>query len=162
MGCERYFPLTAGRFWDYRISLGNRDAGQLQQQVVTGRRRATSSFWKMERRVAGDEPQSYAVVAGDTEVRIATAAVLRAPLEPGAAWRDADEEGFLTYEVTRTGFVEEVPAGTFTNCIEVTAHRDGTEAQRTIYAPDTGMIKHRAPTPGGWLELVLVATGQRH
>lgn len=155
MGCSRFFPMAVGRSWLYRLTFGGHDQGRVRQSVLAARHNPASSFWKMERRITGAEPEQYAVVSSDAEVRIASAVVLRAPLEEGAEWGDSSEEGILRYTVVHTNLEMQVPAGRYVGCLEVAATRGGAEVQRTVYAPEVGMVSHRTALPGGWLELEL-------
>lgn len=155
MQLEHYYPLAVGRSWRYRLIFLGQERGELKQRVEAVRHSQRSSFWKMERQLSGAEPEQYSVVVSAEELRIASATVLRAPIEPGARWHDSGPEGVLLYEVERIGFSESVPAGRFADCVEVVARRNDVEIQRTIFAPGTGMIRHRAAVPGGWMELLL-------
>lgn len=145
-----YFPLAVGNRWVYESSEstdvtpvveswevtrqeGNAFVLQIKQTYMTAegveeffvstadgiRRldRQTASFETM-----GAEPRFF----------------LKAPLTVGATWKNADGK----YAVTAIDETVTVPAGTFTNCVEVTHwSASGIVTTITLYAPGVGMVQ---------------------
>jgi hypothetical protein len=145
-----YFPLAVGNEWVYESSEGTEATPVVES-------------WRVARQEEGafvlQIKQSYVTADGVEEFFVSTAAGLRrldrqtaspettedelrfflkAPLSVGATWKNADG----TYTVTASGKTITVPAGTFTNCVEVTHQSTGGRVTVvTLYAPSVGVVQ---------------------
>ncbi|MGH7966852.1 MAG: hypothetical protein ACRERD_34355, partial [Candidatus Binatia bacterium] len=69
---------------------------------------------------------------------------IKTPLEVGTAWKNQDGR----YEITAIDETVTVPAGTFTNCIEVTNKSEsGKVTIVSLYAPGVGVVKRDETFP---------------
>jgi hypothetical protein len=145
-----YFPLAVGNRWVYESSESTNVTPVVESWEVT--RQEGNAFVLQIK-------QSYMTAEGVEEFFVSTAdgirrlnrqtasseAVgaeprffLKAPLTVGATWKNADGK----YTVTAINETVTVPAGTFTNCVEVTHwSASGTVTTITLYAPGVGMVQ---------------------
>jgi hypothetical protein len=145
-----YFPLAVGNRWVYESSESTEVMPVVESWEVT--RQEGNAFVLQIK-------QSYMTAEGIEEFFVSTAdgmrrldrqtasfeAVgaeprffLKAPLTVGATWKNADGK----YAVTAIDETVTVPAGTFTNCVEVTHwSASGTVTTITLYAPGVGMVQ---------------------
>jgi hypothetical protein len=69
---------------------------------------------------------------------------LKMPLTAGASWQTAEGR----YAVTAVAETVTVPAGTFTNCVEVTRWNPGSKITVvSVYAPGVGMVQRQETFP---------------
>lgn len=152
---EQYYPVEPGTRMVYVLHLHGRPAAQLTQTVLGVRRSRGALLARVERRIAGSDPEHVAVAVSPGEVRVDNQVVLRGPLEPGRAWAGGTGAEPARLEVTDVAAVADVPAGRYSGCIQVSTRRGETEDAVTWYAPGVGMVRHRFRVPGGWAELAL-------
>ncbi len=140
-----YFPLAEGNRWVYESSEGTPDAPAVESWQVV--RQAANAF------VVEIHQPSFNSATGVEEVFVATPAgvgrravepaaaqpqfFLKAPFVVGTKWETPDGQ----YEISAVDKTVTVPAGTFTNCLEVT-HTSLGDAITVIshYAPGVGMV----------------------
>jgi hypothetical protein len=145
-----YFPLAVGNRWVYESSEstavtpvveswevtrqeGNAFVVQVKQSYLTAGGVEEFFVSTAEGIRRGDRPAASIEAVG-TEPRF----FLKAPLTVGATWKNADGK----YTVTAIDETVAVPAGTFTNCVEVThSSASGSVTTVTLYAPDVGMVQ---------------------
>lgn len=151
-----YFPLAVGNRWVYESSEGKKEAPTLETWEVI--RREGSAFV-----VATQQPfmptgaleDMFELVAQGVQRRELGSTnaeaylFLQLPPVAGVSWQNADGR----YAITSLGETITVPAGTFTNCVEVTRWREKTNVTViSTYAPGVGMIRReeRFPIIGGF------------
>jgi hypothetical protein len=145
-----YFPLAVGNRWVYESSESTAVTPVVESWEVT--RQEGNAFVLQIK-------QSYMIAEGVEEFFVSTAEgirhsdrpaanveamgteprfFLKAPVTVGATWNNADGK----YAVTAIDATVTVPAGTFTNCVEVTHwSASGTVTTITLYAPGVGMVQ---------------------
>jgi hypothetical protein len=145
-----YFPLAVGNRWVYESSEStnatpvveswevtrqeeNAFVLQIKQSYVTAEE-AEEFFVSSADGIRRRDRQTASAEAGGTEPRF----FLKAPLTVGATWNNPDGK----YAVTAIDKTVTVPAGTFTNCVEVTHwSASGTVTTIALYAPGVGMVQ---------------------
>ena len=155
-----YFPLAVGNRWVYEAGEGSDSPGLVEAWEIL---RQDAPAFVMQIIIDGDErsrfemffvqtPESISRVAtkekeNEEEMRSAIKsgaaqevelrAVLQAPVTVGATWENAD--GY--YKVTAVDKKVTVPAGTFTDCVEIWHQsRSGRVTVSTLYAPGVGVV----------------------
>lgn len=153
---NNYFPLAVGNRWVYESSEGKKEAPALETWEVI--RREGSAFVVATQQpfmpTGALEDMFELVVQGVQRRELGstnTEAYLFLQLPPvaGVSWQNADGR----YTITSMGETVTVPAGTFTNCVEVTRWREKTNVTViSTYAPEVGMIRReeRFPIIGGF------------
>ncbi|MCS6926032.1 MAG: hypothetical protein NZ578_09040 [Candidatus Binatia bacterium] len=145
-----YFPLAVGNRWVYESSEGTEAAPALESWEVIDRHgqvfvvRIQQPFVTTEgiTEQLVSTPEGIGQVAGESAaqglLRSAPQFFLKAPLQVGTSWRNRDGR----YAITLAGESVTVPAGTFTDCLEVTRwSAGGTATVVTLYAPGVGMVQ---------------------
>lgn len=145
-----YFPLAVGNRWTYESSEGTEAAPALETWEVT--RQEETNFVlqvkqpyvtteRIEELIAAstDGVSSLSRTAEDHQTQeTASQFFLKSPLTPGATWKN----GTGRYAITAIDETVMVPAGTFTNCVEVTRWSTaGTATVISLYAPGVGMVQ---------------------
>lgn len=164
-----YFPLAVGNRWVYESSEGAETEPALESWEVV--RQEGDAFVIREQQpfvTTGGVEELFMVTTDGVKSRAKEAAspdfslVFKNPPAAGANWQT--DEGH--YAVTAVGETVTVPAGAFTNCVEVTRWKK--ETKLTIvstYAPGVGMIQRQETFPvigglGGGGDFATTARGR--
>jgi hypothetical protein len=154
-----YFPLAVGNRWVYESSEstpgmpvvetwevarqeGNAFIVRVTQPYVTteGLEERFLSVADGVARLGDTARRPPAQEAQDSDARL----FLKTPLAAGASWQTAEGR----YAVTAVAETVTVPAGTFTNCVEVTRWNTGSKiAVVSVYAPGVGMVRREETFP---------------
>jgi hypothetical protein len=145
-----YFPLAVGNRWVYESSEGTETAPAVESWEVISQRDHTFVVRIQQPFVTTEGVTEYFVSAPDGIGQVSGAVgsqeprpsaprfFLKAPLTAGASWKNGDGR----YAITAVGEPVTVPAGSFTDCIEVTRwSTGGTATVITLYAPGVGMVQ---------------------
>lgn len=146
-----YFPFVAGR--ELRYQAKGKEAVYLVSNVqVRDNNMAQTAVLETHSSVLGNFTYRILVSRGSdgiTEFRVSTlpfggereslSAVLRFPLKVGKTWKD--ESTGATQKVVSLRATVEVPAGTYSNCLEIATTYKGARIGSTFYAPGVGMVK---------------------
>ncbi len=149
-GPADYFPLAIGNRWIYESSEGTEAAPALEAWEVI-RQEETNFVLRIKQpyvtsesveelvAASADGVSSLSREAGDHNTQdTASQFFLKSPLTPGATWKN----GGGRYAITAIDETVTVPAGTFTNCVEVTRWSTaGTATVISLYAPGIGMVQ---------------------
>lgn len=143
-----YFPLAVGNRWVYESSESTEAAPVLETWEVT--RQEDKSFVLQIKQpftttsieeVFALTPEGVTHFIREqrsTEPTSAARLVLKLPPTAGATWQNEDGK----YAVTGVEETGTVPAGTFTDCVEVTHwSADGKSTVVSLYAPEVGMVQ---------------------
>jgi hypothetical protein len=145
-----YFPLAVGNRWVYESSEGTEALPALESWEIVRQEEGrfvlrvqqpyatTESFEETVTPSAdGISSLSREKGKGGAQKR-APGFFLKAPLKAGSNWKNADGR----YAITAVDEMVTVPAGTFTNCVEVTRWSTaGTATVISLYAPGVGMVQ---------------------
>lgn len=158
MDLLQYYPLRPGSTHTYQLTFLGRPEGHLTLTILDAQERPSGIFARARRSLsgAGAEPDNYAIVLKDGELRVDGMPLLQAAAAVGERWERFGEGGMLEYELASLDRTVTVPAGTFGGCAEVRVRRDDAEVFTTVLAPGVGMVWHRAMIPGGYSELSLL------
>ncbi len=151
-----YFPLAVGNQWVYESSEGTEAEPIGESWKVTRQEGNAFTLEIKQSYVTMDSIEEFFVSTADGVGRLddqTTSAettgtepqfFLKAPLAIGATWNNT--EG--TFEVTAVGKTTTIPAGTFTNCVEVTRQsKGGRVTVVTLYAPGVGVVQQEERFP---------------
>jgi hypothetical protein len=154
-----YFPLAVGNRWVYESSESTPDMPVVETWEVA--RQEGNAFIVQVKQpyvtIEGLEERFLSVTdgvgrLGDTavpppaqEAQHADALLfLKTPLTGGASWQTAEGR----HAVTAVGETVTVPAGTFTNCVEITRWNTGSKITVvSVYAPGVGMVQREETFP---------------
>ena len=128
----RYLPIDDGAVYAYRTEdLVEKSAGVL---ILRVRRRAGGGADLL----GGAQPQHLSFEAGGIRREPSGFFLLRAPLVVGTEWPGGPGATARIVSVERT---VQVPAGTFSHCVEVKEERSGAAhgEVRTTFCPDVGI-----------------------
>lgn len=148
---DEYFPLTVGNRWVYESSEGTKEAPALESWEVVRREGAGFVVRIQQPFVTTDGLEELFEVGAeglrrrelDSEAS-ESPLVLKLPPVAGLSWQSPDGR----YAITSVGESVTVPAGTFSNCVEVTRWRKETNVKVVAtYAPGVGMIQREETFP---------------
>jgi hypothetical protein len=146
-----YLPLAVGNRWVYQSSEGTETDPVLESWEVVRQEGAAFVVQVQQPFVTtGGLEELFEMTIDGVRVREQDAAasefqlVLKTQPQAGMSW----QSGAVQYAFTAVGETVTVPAGTFTNCVEVTRWKK--EPKITIvttYAPGVGMIQREETFP---------------
>jgi hypothetical protein len=130
---ERFFPLVDGQIYQYATSNELNDRGLLIARVFR------SDPGHGELRYPSGKVKRFEYGPDGVKLMPSGAYILKAPLDPSATWRG--ENGGQTSVLSMNATVE-VPAGTFTGCVQTMEERRGDRPVRfaTTFCPDVGIV----------------------
>jgi len=151
-----FFPLQAGRFWEYD-SESSRGRRRVRVEIVaveddrgttraSGRSRVGSAPWL-----------EFSVVEDASSVRVEGLVEFPLPPNVGAAWDAGGDALRIDSDRARA----QVPAGRFQGCLRVVvllAGGDSGTGER-LYAPGVGLVRETLSDEGDPSERVLVTYG---
>lgn len=142
---SKYLPLAVGNRWVYELS-DRTDAPSVVESWEVNRSEDGAfvlHIYQSELSTGGFEEFLLPTTGGikrfyrETGPEEATF-LLKAPLRVGERW--SDEDG--TYEITAVQKTVSLPAGTFSDCLEVTYRsKESNATVVTLYAPGVGVVQ---------------------
>jgi hypothetical protein len=147
-----YFPFTVGNRWVYESSEGSKEAPALESwEVIRQEGKVFVMHIQQPFVTLGGLEEVFEPVADGVQRRAQDAPpadatlILKLPLTAGSSWEGADGG---RYAVTAVGETVTVPAGTFTNCVEVTRwHKKTSTTVISTYASGVGMVQREEKFP---------------
>ncbi len=135
-GCDRrlasYYPLAVGNEWHFVTTYA--DTGEVKRHVerIRGRKEKTFFF---------EHGETIIHMTGSGLVNANGVFILRYPFRQGYTW----EQSGIRLVYSGVGVTVTVPAGTFTECVEVTWYStkdDRDYVSKCTYAPNVGPVKY--------------------
>ncbi|TBR26097.1 hypothetical protein EPO15_00930 [bacterium] len=153
---SEYFPLQAGRFWEYD-SDSSRGRRRVRVEIVSVEDDRGTTRASGRSRVGEGSWLEFSVVEDGSSLRVE--GVVEFPLPPvvGAAWDAAGDALRIDSSRARA----EVPAGRFTDCLRVVVLIAGGDAGtgERLYAPGVGLVSETLSDEGEPSQRVLVSYG---
>jgi hypothetical protein len=150
---SRYFPLAIGNRWVYEVQdrMDGAPPAEERWEVIREDQGAfVLRIRQSDLTTGGFEESFLPVVDGikrftrETKDTEHPPFFLKGPLRVGATWKDEDGR----YEITALNKTVTVPAGVFTQCLEVANRRKGGKATIiTLYAPGVGVVQREETFP---------------